>query len=202
MDVIFGLLCEANKRLSRPACGTVSLIDFPWAQLEIQTQNNWRHCWACPQVRVERGSTGRWLCSMWSLSMFWGFIGKESDLYGRKPQLLGVIFIGSETFGSCSRVCSVLFLSRSLHSLWASLLGDHSLSIPPQRPVSVAVWASSKDVPSDEWALFKAVPESHCIRVNTVTSRLSACWSLCQHSLQLLWTAWSAMLWLLIFINL
>lgn len=73
-------LCEANKRLNRSACGKVALIAFLWAQLEIQTERNWRHCWVCPQVSVERGNTWRWLFDVWSLSMFWGFTGKESQI--------------------------------------------------------------------------------------------------------------------------
>lgn len=34
----------------------------------------------CPQVCVERGNTWRRLFNMWLLSMFWGFIVKESQI--------------------------------------------------------------------------------------------------------------------------
>lgn len=33
-----------------------------------------------PQVPVERGTTCRWLWNMWLLTVFWGFIGKESQI--------------------------------------------------------------------------------------------------------------------------
>lgn len=48
------------------------------------------------------------------LRVYWK---RESDPYDGKPQLLGVTFIRSEMFGSCSLVCRILFLSQSLQSL-------------------------------------------------------------------------------------
>lgn len=56
---------------------SVSLTDFLWAQLEIQ--NNWRQYWVRSQVPVERGDTWRWLFNMCLVSLFWGFIGRESQ---------------------------------------------------------------------------------------------------------------------------
>lgn len=140
----------------------------------------------CPRVPMERGTTWRWMFSVW-LSVFCGVIVKESDLYSRKTAF------GSDLYQlwdiwRFSPVCRISFPSGSLHSLRISwqipppfhraCAWDH-LSILQDCAKGWMSW-----IPGCPW---KPLPSSQqtAERVNTITPRLSSCWSLRQHSPQL-----------------
>lgn len=206
--MIFSLIYEAGQTLNSSACGQVSLIGFPWAQLEIQTQNNWRRCWACPQVPVGRGDTWRWLFNMCLVPLFWGFIGRESHLYGRKPHPLGVLFSRWEIFGAA-------FLSAGFHSRLVevidSTLAYWQIVLFPSLHRRLWPWPSEHlprmcQVMNELYLrLCLKATALHSGKLQNVSTQSSRGFQLAGASvstLQLLWAAWSAMLWLLIFINL
>lgn len=88
----------------------------------------------CPRVPMERGTTWRWMFSVW-LSVFCGIIVKESDLYSRKTAF------GSDLYQlwdiwRFSPVCRISFPSGSLHSLRISW------QIPPTPPQSLCLGPS------------------------------------------------------------
>lgn len=180
------------KRSARVSADLLrSWTDFPLAQLETQTPENWKIAEGVLECLWKWEALG-WMLSV-RLSVFCGVIVKEPDLYSRKNSAFG----------------SDLYQLRRLEG--QSCLQDF---IPVWIQLSctepVAIWASPGLCQGMDSG-FQAVPESHCLhpipsqqtaeRVTTTTPRLSSCWSLpsSRHSSG---AAWSAALWQLIFINL